>query len=106
VTEPAGGQVLRRVDVAVRGLAWSGAAPVGGVDVDMGAGWRPARLVGERHGHGWQRWELLTHMGATGPVTIRARATDLAGRTQPDGPDWNRLGYGNNAVHAITLSVE
>jgi hypothetical protein len=33
-----------------------------------------------------------------GPVTLRARATDLAGRTQPEYAEWNRLGYGNNAI--------
>ena len=39
----------------------------------------------------------------TGDSTIRARATDLAGRTQPDKSEWNRLGYGNNVVHEVPV---
>jgi hypothetical protein len=40
-----------------------------------------------------------------GNVVIRARATDLAGRTQPDHPSWNRLGYANNAVEEVHVTV-
>ena len=36
---------------------------------------------------------------------VRARATDLADRTQPDLPDWNRHGYGNNAVQKLLVQV-
>jgi hypothetical protein len=43
--------------------------------------------------------------GEPGPVTLRARATDLAGRTQPEHAEWNRLGYGNNAIQEVTLQV-
>ena len=32
-------------------------------------------------------------------------ATDLAGRTQPEAPEWNRFGYGNNSIQTITLQV-
>jgi hypothetical protein len=40
-----------------------------------------------------------------GEFTLRARATDLAGRTQPAAPEWNRLGYGNNAIQGVTIRV-
>ena len=40
-----------------------------------------------------------------GQTALRARATDLAGRTQPERPRWNRLGYGGNAVHTVALRV-
>jgi hypothetical protein len=36
---------------------------------------------------------------------VRARATDAAGRTQPERAEWNRLGYGNNSIHAVTAQV-
>ncbi|MEW6581814.1 MAG: sulfite oxidase, partial [Actinomycetota bacterium] len=99
VTEPEPGQAVERGDVPVRGVAWSGAAPVARVEVSLGdRDWREARLVGDRSGHGWQWWELIARVERPGALTIRARATDLAGRTQPEVPDWNRLGYGNNAI--------
>jgi hypothetical protein len=38
-------------------------------------------------------------------TSLRARATDLAGRTQPEQPAWNRLGYGGNAIQEASVSV-
>jgi len=74
--------------------------------VAVGAGsWQRARPIGRRDRHSWQWWELITRVDTTGPATVRARATDLAGRTQPEAPEWNRLGYGANAVHAVPIHV-
>ena len=90
----------------MRGVAWSGAAPIARVEVSVGGGpWQEARLVGDRRRHSWQWWELITHLDHPGSVSLRARATDLAGRTQPDEPEWNRYGYGNNSIEALTVSV-
>ena len=36
---------------------------------------------------------------------VRARATDLADRTQPEKPEWNHLGYGNNAIQEVVIQV-
>jgi hypothetical protein len=41
----------------------------------------------------------------TGPIVLRARATDLAGQTQPENAEWNRLGYGNNAIHEVVIGI-
>jgi hypothetical protein len=46
---------------------------------------------------------LIVVLDGSGPHTIRARATDLAGRTQPDEPEWNRLGYGSNAIQQVRV---
>ena len=90
----------------MRGVAWSGAAPIDTVEVSIGRGpWQHARWIGPRHRHAWQSWELLTRIESPGQATLRARATDLAGRTQPGRPRWNRLGYGANAVHNVPLLV-
>ena len=43
--------------------------------------------MGERKRHSWQWWELLTRIDQPGTIMVRARATDLAGRTQPDSPE-------------------
>jgi hypothetical protein len=29
----------------------------------------------------------------------------MAGRTQPERAEWNRLGYGNNSIHCVTAQV-
>jgi DMSO/TMAO reductase YedYZ molybdopterin-dependent catalytic subunit len=106
ITEPTGDDELTCGDVAVRGVAWSGAAPVARVEVSVDGGpWQDARLVGERRRHSWQWWELITRLERPGTVSLRARATDLAGRTQPEAPEWNRHGYGNNAIQELTVRV-
>jgi hypothetical protein len=40
-----------------------------------------------------------------GDITIRARATDMTGQTQPDQPQWNPLGYANNSIHKVHLAA-
>jgi DMSO/TMAO reductase YedYZ molybdopterin-dependent catalytic subunit len=106
ITEPAPDQEIRCGELTVRGVAWSGAAPIARVDVEVaGRGWQAARLVGERKRHGWQWWELITRVEEAGPTELRARATDLADRTQPERAEWNRLGYGNNAIQSVPIRV-
>jgi DMSO/TMAO reductase YedYZ molybdopterin-dependent catalytic subunit len=106
ITEPASDDDLPVGDLAVRGVAWSGAAPIARVDVSVDGGpWQEARLIGSRHRHSWQWWELITRVERPGAISLCARATDLAGRTQPDAPEWNRNGYGNNAIEALTVRL-
>jgi DMSO/TMAO reductase YedYZ molybdopterin-dependent catalytic subunit len=106
ITEPGANDEVERGELAIRGVAWSGAAPIARVEVSIANGpWEQARLVGERNRHSWQWWELITRIDAPGPIMIRARASDLAGRTQPDRAEWNRLGYGNNAVQEVAIQV-
>ena len=106
VTQPRPGDAITGGELVVRGVAWSGAAPVARVEVSVGNNpWQQATLVGDRRRHSWRWWELIVPVEGTGPTTVRARATDLAGRTQPDEPVWNRLGYGGNAVQQIEVQL-
>lgn len=106
ITEPGPGAEVQRGELAIRGVAWSGAAAIARVEVSVSGGaWQEARLIGDRRRHGWQWWELLTRADQPGRLSLRARATDLAGRTQPGHPEWNRLGYGNNAVQEISIQI-
>ncbi|MEJ7585238.1 MAG: molybdopterin-dependent oxidoreductase [Acidimicrobiales bacterium] len=106
ITEPTEGDDVVAGEVAIRGVAWSGVAPIAGVDVSIGdRPWQPAQLIGARRRHSWQWWELLTRLDEPGPTTLRARASDLAGRTQPEEPEWNRLGYGGNAIQVVPIRL-
>src|SRR5262249_7038517 len=106
ITEPGPDATVRCGALAIRGVAWSGAAPIARVEVSVADGsWQEARLVSERKRHSWQWWELITTVAEPGVGALRARATDLAGRTQPDCAEWNRLGYGNNAVHRVSVRM-
>jgi DMSO/TMAO reductase YedYZ molybdopterin-dependent catalytic subunit len=106
ITEPSYGQTLSCGDVLIRGLAWSGTAPIAGVRVRVGRRpWQSAHVLGHPHRHGLRRWELCTRVDEPGTATVQARATDLAGRTQPDQPEWNPLGYGANSVHRVSINL-
>ena len=106
ITSPAAGQEAARDGLVVRGVAWSGAAPIARVEVSVAGGlWRQARLAGAPAPHGWQRWELLVAGLERGETVIRARAADLAGRRQPEVPEWNRLGYAANFIHEVRVRL-
>jgi DMSO/TMAO reductase YedYZ molybdopterin-dependent catalytic subunit len=105
ITEPASGVTVPRGDLTVRGLAWSGRAPVTRVDVAVVDMWTEARLLGEPLPHAWRRWELTTRVEDSGPLVLRARAGDASGDVQPERQVWNRLGYANNAVHGVKIQV-
>ncbi|HEV2027022.1 MAG TPA: hypothetical protein VGS16_00645 [Candidatus Dormibacteraeota bacterium] len=66
---------------------------------------KEAAILGRRSRYSWRRWEALIEVDRSCCFTIKARATDEAGRTQPEKSEWNRLGYGNNAVHEIAISA-
>ncbi|NUP75296.1 MAG: molybdopterin-dependent oxidoreductase, partial [Sinomonas sp.] len=106
ITDPTDGAELPPGETVVRGVAWSGAAEIARVEVSVDGGdWQDARLVGERRRHSWQQWEALATLDRSGEVTLRARATDLAGQIQPEAPIWNSGGYGNDAIQAVSISV-
>ena len=108
ITEPADGAevALDAGEVVVRGVAWSGAGPITAVDVSVDDGpWQPAGIVGAASDVSWQGWELAVRLDRPGLATLRARATDRAGNTQPPRPEWNRFGYGGNAIHEVHVVV-
>jgi DMSO/TMAO reductase YedYZ molybdopterin-dependent catalytic subunit len=106
ITEPEPSEEVERGDLVIRGVAWSGAATIARVEVSVDGGpWQIARLLGDRNRHSWQWWELATRLDEPGNVTLRARATDLAGRTQPETPEWNPLGYANNMIQDVPIRV-
>ncbi|WP_197502467.1 molybdopterin-dependent oxidoreductase [Mycobacterium scrofulaceum] len=107
IAQPAGGASVTAGELVVRGVAWSGAALIDRVDVCIGGGpWQPARLVGEPRLHSWQWWELFARCDLCGSTTVQARATDQAGNTQDERPEWNRFGYGGNAIQTISIEVQ
>jgi DMSO/TMAO reductase YedYZ molybdopterin-dependent catalytic subunit len=94
--------------VQLSGRAWSGFAPVAGVEVsdDGGASWAEATLDPPELGR-WA-WRRFTHTWApssAGEFDLCARARDEAGNVQPTEPPWNVGGYCNNAVQRIPVTV-
>ncbi|NUR41206.1 MAG: sulfite oxidase [Streptomyces sp.] len=90
------------------GRSWSGAGGIVRVDVstDGGTRWRRARLHDTAHRDGWVRWSTDWRPPAPGSYSLLARATDSAGRTQPETAAANTQGYLFDAVvrHPVTVA--
>jgi DMSO/TMAO reductase YedYZ molybdopterin-dependent catalytic subunit len=111
VTYPAEDARLPAGEHIVRGLAWSGAATVSRVEIAIGDGtdeegaWQPAEFTSGAEHYAWRQWEYRWQAQARGPFTLRCRAFDALGNTQPVTADWNRLGYANNAIQHVRVEV-
>ncbi len=110
ITVPDESQPLTPGTLTLRGKAWSGSGPITQVEVSIdGAGaWQPAQVAPAIAESVWQDWSFAWTIGAgeQGRHVVRVRATDVTGATQPDQPEWNRLGYGNNAVQVLVVNVK
>ena len=40
-----------------------------------------------------------------GAIEIRTGRLNMANRAQPEVPEWNRLGYGNNAIQKTRVQI-
>jgi sulfane dehydrogenase subunit SoxC len=92
--------------IPLTGRAWSGLAPVAGVEVstDGGGSWAPARLEPQPSPWAWAGWSFDWD-AAPGSYELCSRATDAAGNTQPAKVPWNTGGYANNAVQRVPVTV-
>ena len=92
--------------VEVRGYAWSGRAPVERIELSDSTG-RPlasTSLPPDGTHHAWREFALRVALDP-GSHSLIARATDRDGNTQPLSPQWNALGYANNAVRPTRVRV-
>jgi DMSO/TMAO reductase YedYZ molybdopterin-dependent catalytic subunit len=106
-TEPVNGSTLSRGHHHIRGLAWSGSATVERVDIstDAGESWLPAYFTSRAQPYAWRHWEFGWDPDAAGSYNLQSRATDVHGDTQPVEANWNRLGYANNAIVSVDVTV-
>jgi DMSO/TMAO reductase YedYZ molybdopterin-dependent catalytic subunit len=89
------------------GRAWSGWAPVAGVEVsiDDARTWRPAQLdPPSDHPYAWRLW-TFDWDADPGEHVLCCRARDEAGNEQPDEAEWNVGGYANNGVQRVPVTV-
>ncbi|MFF3615534.1 sulfite oxidase [Streptomyces sp. NPDC002580] len=98
-------RAVRPGAVTLEGRAWSGRAPVTGVEVstDDGRSWSPAELDGaDGHRWAWRGWRC-SWTATPGHHVLSARATDAEGRSQPLDQPWNRGGFENNLVQRVPV---
>lgn len=90
-----------------RGRAWSPFAPIAKVEYsfDRGKSWRRAVMHGSGEAGAWGRFSFAWN-AEPGPRTIRLRATDAKGNSQPHSVPWNDFGYLYNGMvdHPLTVA--
>ncbi|NYV78989.1 sulfite oxidase, partial [Streptomyces sp. UH6] len=94
--ELASGAVFRAGEGQVlHGRSWSGSGGIAEVEVstDGGATWRRASLHDRPRTGSWSRWSVPWRPASPGATQLLARATDTAGRSQPDEAVHNTQGY-------------
>lgn len=92
----------------IYGIAWTGEGVIDKVEIsfDEGISWKKTKLqTNESHPYSWNFWSYKWNAFKTGEYTIMVRATDTAGRVQPDVVEWNRLGYGYNGIPTIEVKI-
>ncbi|MGH3878154.1 MAG: sulfite oxidase [Actinophytocola sp.] len=91
--------------VELFGRAWSGRAPVVGVElsVDDGLTWTPAALGPETSRFAWRSWSFAWD-AVPGEYTLRVRAADTEG-VQPVDQPWNLQGMANNMAQRVAVTV-
>ena len=107
IVAPATGALLPRGTVRVQGWAWSGEAPIAGVEVAIGGGdwWHEAELGPDLGPYAWRAFSYTFQAREIGRQVLRARARDRRGNIQPAEAPSNRLGYGNNAIEPVILTI-
>ena len=97
---------VERGPCPVEGRAWSGFAPVAGVEVsaDGGGTWTLAQLEPAPDRWAWSRWTWMWD-AEPGDWELSCRARDDAGNEQPPAPEWNLGGYCNNAPQRVAVTV-
>src|SRR2546428_10509490 len=90
----------------VRGRTWSPFGKIVKVEYSLSQGksWQTAKLREPNIAAAWVRWDFDWE-AKPGKHTIRVRATDEKGNTQPDGVPFNQQGYLYNAVVDHPIAV-
>lgn len=108
ITRPLDGARLPADEpVRVTGFAWSGAGGIARVEVsaDAGRSWVEAALDPAADRYAWRPFSLTLPLDP-GEIVLVARATDVAGDSQPvRGARWNPRGYCNNTAHSVHVGV-
>ncbi len=106
IAHPAEGATVRG-QVRIDGAAWAGENEIVKVELstDGGQNWQPAQLGSEQAKFAWRLWSLPWRPQRAGEALLMARATDSAGRVQPEAPPWNPAGYLWNGWDKVKVNV-
>jgi hypothetical protein len=94
-------------ETRVRGIAFDGGAGISEVlfSSDAGKTWTGTDLSPSVGRFAFREWTVAFRPDRAGPMTLRVRATNRLGESQPLQPLWNPAGYMRNCVESVTLQA-
>ncbi|WZL74018.1 sulfite oxidase [Clostridiaceae bacterium 35-E11] len=93
----------------IYGIAWTGQGAITDVELsfDQGTTWKKAKIQQDTNQkYTWTFWEYTWEAIEKKDYSIMCRSKDSFGNLQPMKAEWNRKGYGYNAVYKIKIKVE
>ncbi|MDB6054260.1 MAG: oxidase [Verrucomicrobiales bacterium] len=101
-----GDKLKSKQAITLRGIAFDGGYGITEVAVsdDEGKNWRTAQLGKDLGKYSFREW-TLQYVPTAGNITLRVKATNRTGQSQPMEPLWNPSGYMRNVVETITVSA-
>jgi DMSO/TMAO reductase YedYZ molybdopterin-dependent catalytic subunit len=104
---PLEGEEIRVKRYQVEGVAWTGERKIARVEVRVGGGaWQSADLSASPEIMIWTPWSYEWQVPRSGRYTLEVRATDEAGRSQPEVRDPDRSDpYELNTTHHVEVIV-
>jgi len=106
ITAPLDRATVKPGRTSIQGSAWAGEADIVKVEVstDAGSTWTAAGLGPNHARYAWRLWHYPWD-AKPGDYSIRSRATDSEGRTQPAVAEWNPSGYLYDAIDEVKVHV-
>lgn len=100
-TIPASGATL------LRGFAFDGGYGITNVEVsaDDGRSWRSATLGDDLGKYSFREWTLPFTPSQAGDISLKVRAFNRIGQTQPMDPLWNPSGYMRNVIETTRVTA-
>lgn len=91
----------------LEGLAFDGGDGIVKVEISLNDGktWQATNLNPELGKYAWRRWKYNWKPSAPSKYTLKVKATNARGETQPP-LQWNRSGYMRNEIETLTIIVE
>jgi DMSO/TMAO reductase YedYZ molybdopterin-dependent catalytic subunit len=90
----------------IEGLAFDAGDSIVKVELSTdGKTWQSANLAPYIGKYSWRRWKYEWIPATAGTYTLRVRATNAIGETQPV-HQWNRSGYMRNEIETLELKAE
>lgn len=104
---PDGAKMKAGQSVTVRGIAFDGGSGIRAVSFseDGGRTWRDAELGKDLGKYSFREWTASFSAKQAGNYTLKVKATNQRGESQPEEALWNPAGYMRNVIESTTITA-